>query len=175
MVISDLINKCADLFYINRDMITSKSKLRTAVRARQALAMALSIRGHSTAAIGRWLDRDHTTIMHNLEVAKGIMAHDSLFGEKVFVLAQMVHPVVKPHPQRHKQTVKLDEDGLTIVLDDFDEEEVEKEKELKYSGPQAWGCDKGVPTHNNLNRSLRHASEKLLAAIHRQTAKAPAY
>ena len=104
MVISEIINKCADLFYINRDMITSKSKMRTAVRARQALAMALSIRGHSTSAIGRWLDRDHTTIMYNLEMAKEMMARDSMFGQKVFTLAQMVHQPDNPHPQRHKQT-----------------------------------------------------------------------
>ena len=175
VVISEIINKCADLFYINRDLITSKSRMRTAVKARQALAMALSIRGHSTSAIGRWLDRDHTTIMHNLGMAKEIMSRDSLFGEKVFILAQMVHQPVNLHPQRHKQVAKLDLGNKTIVLDDFNEEEVEKEKELKYSGPQAWGCDSGVPTHNNLNRSLRHASEKLLDAIRRERANAAAY
>lgn len=175
MVISEIINKCADLFYINRDMITSKSRMRTAVRARQALAMALSIRGHSTSAIGRWLDRDHTTVMHNLDMAKNIMSRDSLFGEKVFILAQMVHQPVSPHPQRHKQVAKIDLGGKTIVIDDFEEEEAEKEKELKYSGPQAWGCDSGVPTHNNLNRSLRHASEKLFEALKRETARAAIY
>lgn len=178
MVISEIINKCADLFCINRDMITLKSKMRTAVRARQALAMALSIRGHSTSAIGRWLDRDHTTIMHNLDVAKKIMSRDSLFGEKVFILAQMVHQPVNLHPQRHKQVAKLDLGGKTIVLDDFNEKEpeaAEEEEGRNYSGPQAWGCDSGVPTHNNLNRSLRHASEKLLDAIRRERANAAAY
>lgn len=175
VVISEIINKCADLFYINRDLITSKSRMRTAVKARQALAMALSIRGHSTAAIGRWLDRDHTTIMHNLEVAKKIMSHDSLFGEKVFILAQMVHQPDNPHPQRHKQKAKIDDKSMSIVIEDFVEGEVEKEKELKYSGPQAWGCDKGVPTHNNLDRSLRHASDRLFEALKRETARATIY
>lgn len=168
MVISDIVTKCADLFYVNRDLITSKSRMRTAVRARQALAMALSIRGHSTAAIGRWLDRDHTTILHNIEVAKEIMARDSLFGEKIFILAKMVHPVNKPHPQRRKQAAKIDDETMTIVVEDLIEGEVEKEKELRYSGPQAWGCDSGVPTHNNLHRSMKHASEKLVEAINRE-------
>lgn len=168
MFISDTIAKCADLFYVNQNLITSKSRLRTAVRARQALAMALSIRGHSTAAIGRWLGRDHTTIMHSLDVAKELMSRDSMFGEKVFLLAQSVHEVDNPHPQRHKQKAKLDKEAKTIVLDDTPEEKVEAEKELRYSGPEAWGCDKGVPTHNNLNRSLRYVSEKLLESINRE-------
>lgn len=168
MIISDIVAKCADLFYVNRDLILSKSRMRTAVRARQALAMALSIRGHSTAAIGRWLDRDHTTILHNLEVAKEIMARDSLFGEKVFILAKMVHQPVKLHPQRHKQAAKIDDETMTIVVEDLVEGEAEKEKELRYSGPQAWGCDPGVPTHNNLVRSLKYVSEKLLDGIQRE-------
>ena len=167
MVISDIIAQCADLFYINKNLIVSKSRLRTAVRARQALAMALSIRGHSTSAIGRWLDRDHTTIMYNLEMAKEMMARDSMFGQKVFTLAQMVHQPDNPHPQRHKQAVKLDENGKTIVKDEEAEDE-EEEDARKYSGPQAWGCDPGVPTHNNLVRSLKYVSEKLLDGIQRE-------
>lgn len=173
MVISDIINKCADLFYTNRELIMSKSKMATAVRARQALAMALSIRGHSTAAIGRWLDRDHTTIMHSLEVAKKIMASDSMFGQKVFALAQMASQPVKLHPQRHKQAAKIDDDTMTIVVEDL--AEVEAEKEPRYSGPQAWGCNSGVPTHNNLRRSMLYASEKLLDAIRRERGMVAAY
>ena len=43
------------------------------------------------------------------------MARDSMFGEKVFILAQMVHQPLNPHPQRHRQTAKLDEEGKTVV------------------------------------------------------------
>lgn len=163
MVISDIIEECANLFHVNKSLIVSKKRFRTAVRARQALAMALSIRGHSTSAIGRWLDRDHTTIMHSLDVAKHLMERDSIFGQKVFALAQMVHQPIKLHPQRHKQVVKLDLDGQTIV-----KPEAAEEGERKYSGPQDWGCDAGVPTHNNVRRSLAYASEKLLNAIQRE-------
>ena len=167
MVISDLVAECANLFHLNKTMIVSKTRQRTAVRARQALAMALSIRGHSTAAIGRWLDRDHTTIMHSLEVSKHLMERDSIFGQKVFALAQLVHQPERLHPQRHKQAVKLDENGKTIVKDEEAEDE-EEEDARKYSGPQAWGCDPGVPTHNNLVRSLKYVSEKLLDGIQRE-------
>lgn len=171
MIISEIIDKCAELFYINKNLIVSKSRLRTATRARQALAMALSIRGHSTAAIGRWLERDHTTILYNLEMAKEIMARDSMFGEKVFILAQMVHQPLNPHPQRHKQTAKLDEEGKTVV-NEKELEAAEEEEGRNYSGPQAWGCDPGVPTHNNLVRSLKYVSEKLLDGIKREMSAA---
>lgn len=167
MVISDIIAECANLFHINKSLIVSKKRLRTAVRARQALAMALSIRGHSTSAIGRWLDRDHTTIMYNLDVAKMLMERDSIFGQKVFALAQMVHQPEQLHPQRHKQVVQLDVAAKTIV-----KPEEEAEKERPYSGPQDWGCDAGVPTHNNVRRSLAYASEHLLEAIRREYAVA---
>lgn len=168
MVISDLISNCADLFYVNKNLIISKSRLRTAVRARQALAMALSIRGHSASAIGRWLDRDHTTIIYNLEMAKEAMERDSIFGQKVFALAQMVHPVAEPHPQRHKQKAQLDENIKTAVIRTKKIETEEDEDDRKYSGPTAWGCDPGVPTHNNLARSLAYVSEKLRDAIDRE-------
>lgn len=167
MVISDIVAECANLFHINKSLIISKKRFRPAVRARQALAMALSIRGHSTSAIGRWLDRDHTTIMYNLDVAKMLVERDSIFGQKVFALAQMVHQPEQPHPQRHKQVVKLDPEGQTIV-----KPEEEAEKERPYSGPQGWGCDAGVPTHNNVRRSLAYASEHLLEAIQRELALA---
>lgn len=167
MVISDLVAECANLFHINKSLIVSKTRQRTAVRARQALAMALSIRGHSTSAIGRWLDRDHTTIMHSLEVSKHLMERDSIFGQKVFALAQLVHQPAKPHPQRHKQVAQLDVVAKTVV-----KPEVAEEEERKYSGPQDWGCDAGVPTHNNVRASLRYASEKLLEAIRREYAVA---
>lgn len=169
MVISDIIAECANLFHINKSLIVSKKRLRTAVRARQALAMALSIRGHSTSAIGRWLDRDHTTIMYNLDVAKYLMERDSIFGQKVFALAQMVHQPDKLHPQRHKQVAKIDTKAQTVFVP---VPKPEEEEERNYSGPQDWGCDAGVPTHNNVRRSLRYASEKLLEAIRRDYAVA---
>lgn len=169
MVISDLVAECANLFHLNKTMIVSKTRQRTAVRARQALAMALSIRGHSTSAIGRWLDRDHTTIMHSLDVAKMLMERDSIFGQKVFALAQLVHQPIKPHPQRHKQVAKIDAEAQTVFVP---VPKPEEEEERKYSGPQDWGCDAGVPTHNNVRRSLQYASEKLLEAIRREYAVA---
>lgn len=165
MVISDIVAECANLFHINKSLIISKKRFRPAVRARQALAMALSIRGHSTSAIGRWLDRDHTTIMYNLDVAKMLMERDSIFGQKVFALAQMVHQPEQPHPQRHKQTAKLDTEAQTVFVP---VPKPEEEEERKYSGPQDWGCDAGVPSRNNVRRSLAYASEKLLEAIRRE-------
>ena len=165
MVISDLVAECANLFHLNKTMIVSKTRQRTAVRARQALAMALSIRGHSTAAIGRWLDRDHTTIMHSLEVSKHLMERDSIFGQKVFALAQLVHQPERLHPQRHKQAAKLDPKTQTVFVP---VPKPEEEKERQYTGPQDWGCDAGVPSHNNVRRSLAYASEKLLEAIRRE-------
>ena len=48
------------------ELVMSRSRRRSAVRARQAVMRRLRADGFSTVQIGRWLGRDHSTVVHGL-------------------------------------------------------------------------------------------------------------
>lgn len=76
-----LVAEAARLFNTTSADIMSHSRFQPHVRPRWAVAYALHRRGVPYAEIGRWLDRDHTTIIHCIREMPGRMARDEHLTE----------------------------------------------------------------------------------------------
>ena len=61
---SEVIARVAFAFSVTTADILGPSRLSLHVRARRTAMAALSARGNSLAQIGRWMNRDHTTVMY---------------------------------------------------------------------------------------------------------------
>lgn len=67
--INVIIARIAEETGIQAERITGHERIRAVAHARQAVMLACHRAGHSKAAIGRALNRDHTTVMHGIKVA----------------------------------------------------------------------------------------------------------
>lgn len=83
-----LLKKCAEMFDVSPADILSLRRGAQVLAARRAFYLAMRMRGWSYAAIGRFMDRDHTTIMtgvqHAVVHAEGIPE----YAEQVRQLAE---------------------------------------------------------------------------------------
>lgn len=62
--------------------LRSPSRFKCLVRARNAYALAMRERGMSYGAIGRKLNRDHSTVIHGVEIARILMDRgDTAFAD----------------------------------------------------------------------------------------------
>lgn len=62
--VKDLIAEIADRFGLSYSQIVGKSRIRDISRARQTIYAILVRRGSSYAQVGRWLNRDHSSVLH---------------------------------------------------------------------------------------------------------------
>ena len=81
---ADLIVRVASVFDVTIHDLTSASRARHIVYARQALMLLLRQHGYlSLAAIGQKLDRDHSTVLHGINAAIMRMATDARYAALV--------------------------------------------------------------------------------------------
>lgn len=94
---SELVTYCAELFDLDPKDLIGRKRKRSVTRARFALYAALRQRGWSYPAIGKFIGRDHATIIHGVRKADYLMEHDRSYEEKIEALAMWKpKPVVLP-------------------------------------------------------------------------------
>ena len=77
-------DRVCEVFGVSADEIASKSRLQIHVRARHALCVvARRLTPVSLVAIGDFINRDHTTIIHAVKKGEELSSYDPAFGEKV--------------------------------------------------------------------------------------------
>lgn len=82
----EVIKEAERMFRVHRRDITGKARLQFIMPARYAVYTALVLRGNSTAQVGRWLHRDHSTVIYGMRQAQRIMAADPDYRAKVEAL-----------------------------------------------------------------------------------------
>lgn len=87
MTHDQLIDTTAWLWGIPRPLLLSRSRAARVVEARQALSWALRQGGWSLEEIGDLLDRHHTTIMDQVEIAERRAKQNARYQERLHVLA----------------------------------------------------------------------------------------
>ena len=80
---TELIAECSRIFDVHHRDITGPSKFRFATVPRFALYKAMRMRGLSFAQIGRFMNRDHTTIIHGVSRAERMARRDPDYADKV--------------------------------------------------------------------------------------------
>lgn len=82
----DLTREASTLFAVHPRDIGGKAKFNFILPARFAIWHALRETGSTYAQIGRWFERDHSTIINGVRRAKEIMEHDHDYRAKVRTL-----------------------------------------------------------------------------------------
>lgn len=78
-----LVKECAKAFDVPSELIVGASRKGRVIPARFALYKALRLRGWSYLAIGRFLGRDHATVMHGTKRAEWMAERDAEYAAKV--------------------------------------------------------------------------------------------
>ena len=79
MIASDIVLVGSEMFNIHPDVIYEDNRTAFICRARFGLYMALHLRGANKSQIGRIMRRDHSTIIHRITRAEGMMKEDAAF------------------------------------------------------------------------------------------------
>lgn len=103
MLKEDFIKECATLFSIHPRDLMGNYRFAFVVRARQALYLALRKRGWSYPRIGRFLDRDHSTVIYGAKQALYRMDRDPAYAAKVDRLTDL-EPVPVELDKEEEQT-----------------------------------------------------------------------
>lgn len=85
----DLLNEAHVLFKVHPRDIQSRAKFNFILPARFAVWKALKDTGTSYAQIGRWFERDHSTIIHGARRATQLMQDDLDYRDKVLALTRL--------------------------------------------------------------------------------------
>lgn len=86
MTYKDLLRETSYMFKISQRDILGRAKYDFILPARFAVWKALHNTGTSYAQIGRWFDRDHTTVRNGVRRAGEIMEYDHDYRAKVRTL-----------------------------------------------------------------------------------------
>ena len=89
-----IILKASELFKVHPRDIISHHRFDFVTRARFAICKALRMRGWSYAQIGRFLKRDHSTVIHAVKRADYMMEKDPDYAEAVKALSEITVRVV---------------------------------------------------------------------------------
>lgn len=84
----ELVAKCSEMFDVHPRDLLGPARFGFLIPARFALYKAMRIRGWSFAQIGRFMNRDHSTVIHGVARAEYIMARDEQYREKVQELVE---------------------------------------------------------------------------------------
>ncbi|OXE37461.1 MAG: hypothetical protein CGW95_01550 [Phenylobacterium zucineum] len=95
--VSDIVAAAGWIFCLTPAQIMSPSRHKRVVRARNAVFAALSRRGSSSGQIGRWMHRDHSTVLHGIRRADEWAAEDPVYAERIRRLANY-----RPHLGRNE-------------------------------------------------------------------------
>ena len=85
---TEVLHEAARLFKVHPRDLTGKAQFNFLIPARFALYKALHLRGNSYSQIGRWFDRDHSTVRHGVLRASEMMKQDINYFTKVSILAE---------------------------------------------------------------------------------------
>jgi len=91
----EIIKLCATLFGVPVKDLVSPKRSKPIVEARFALYAALRMRGWSYTRIGRFLGRDHATVMYGVQRAEYIMERHPLYEKKVEKISMWQPEIVK--------------------------------------------------------------------------------
>ena len=94
-----LLKKCADMFGVTTDDIVSIRRRADVLAARRAFYLAMRRRGWSFKAIGKFMGRDHTTIIVGARNAAEEASYCEAYAEKIRELAEFER-VAAPEPKR---------------------------------------------------------------------------
>lgn len=108
-----LLAKCADMFGVTTDDILSMRRGENTLAARRAFYLAMRRRGWSFKAIGKFMGRDHTTIITGARNAAEQASYCAAYAEKIRELAEFER-VVKPEPKRTGRPRKYDFDKMFV-------------------------------------------------------------
>jgi len=86
---SRIMKAAAYLFDISAAELDSRSRVQHIMPARFAVYKALSLRKWSYSKIGKFLERDHTSILYGINRANYMIERDEAYAEKVLKLAAM--------------------------------------------------------------------------------------
>ena len=89
MLKSDFVNAAAEMFCIHPRDLVGPYRYQFLLPARFALSKALRLRGWTLPAIGRLVNRDHTTIIYQIERADYYMERDAGFAAKIQALVDL--------------------------------------------------------------------------------------
>jgi chromosomal replication initiation ATPase DnaA len=92
---NEIVKLCATLFGVPVKDLVSPKRSKHIVEARFALYAALRMRGWSYPRIGRFLGRDHATVMYGVQRAEYIMERHRSYEEKVEKLSTWQPEIVK--------------------------------------------------------------------------------
>lgn len=90
--VSEIIAAAGWIFCLTPAQILSSSRATRLVRTRYAVFAALEQRGASSGQIGRWMNRDHSTVLHGIKRAKEWAAQDPVYAERIRRLANYTPP-----------------------------------------------------------------------------------
>lgn len=85
----DLLREAAYMFKTSQRDILGKDRFHFLMPARFAVWKALKDTGCSYAQVGRWFDRDHTTIIHGVRRANQMVEQDVDYRAKVRTLTML--------------------------------------------------------------------------------------
>ena len=84
---SELIKACADLFGVPPADLISAKRVGATTEAPFALYKALHMRGMGYSAIGRFLGRNHASVLHGVRVAEELMRDHPAYALRVRFVA----------------------------------------------------------------------------------------
>lgn len=79
----ELVAKCGELFDVHPRDIMGHARFSFVTLPRFALYKALHMRGWTYGQIGRFMNRDHTTVMHGAARANYYMDNDEQYRQRV--------------------------------------------------------------------------------------------
>ena len=87
MIVNEVIAAGARMFDLSIDDVRGDARYAYLCRARFALYKALHLRGASKALIGKWMHRNHASVIHGIRRADYIMERDPEFRRRVEAIA----------------------------------------------------------------------------------------
>lgn len=83
--IDTIVEHCSKIFDVSKDHIRAKSRKKNIVKARQvAMYLSKNLTNHSLVTIGlHFGGRDHSTVIHSIEMVKQHINSDSSFKDKI--------------------------------------------------------------------------------------------
>lgn len=87
--IRDVVTATSTVFGVSRRDIMGKARYKHIVHARKAAYYAARLEGHAFAAIGRVMDRDHSTVMHGCNEAEWFVERDDKYADAIETIRQL--------------------------------------------------------------------------------------
>lgn len=111
MSFDGVLQEAGRLFGVHPRDIRGKARYEFIQPARRAFCVAMRLRGNSYPSIGRFLDRDHSTIIYAARIAEKRMAVDAEYRRKIEEMAAWQETplrLVEPEPTKPVWVLELE-------------------------------------------------------------------